>query len=148
MRLRDKVSYLEALKRTGKDKTSVDTNSVYHFSVDMLANYIFLQVIYINVFLLMHYSLSSSSDQDIKNLLDNFDHGEELQKEVSELMDQYATVDKIRTESMGTKNCMCEYCEKLGGNRTSGFLTPNSQKIFPFTLDLQEAIKGKVFYYD
>ena len=114
----------------------------------MLANYVFLQVIYINVFLLMHYSLNSSSDQDIKILVDEFDHGEELQNEISELMDQYASVDKIRMENMGTKNCKCEYCKTLGEKRTSGFLTPNSQKIFPFTLDLQEAIKGKVFYYD
>lgn len=148
MRLRDKVSYLEALKRTGKSDSSVDITSVYHFSVDMLANYVFLQVIYINVFLLMHYSLNSSSDQDIKILVDEFDHGEELQNEISELMDQYASVDKIRMENMGTKNCKCEYCKTLGEKRTSGFLTPNSQKIFPFTLDLQEAIKGKVFYYD
>ena len=55
MRLRDKVSYLEALKKSGKNNGSVDINSVYHFYIDMLANYIFLQVIYINVFLLMHY---------------------------------------------------------------------------------------------
>ena len=96
----------------------------------------------------MHYSLSSSSDQDIKSLVDKFDHGEELQNEISELMDQYATVDTIRTENMGTKNCKCEYCKLLGENRTSGFLTPNSQKIFPFALDLQEANKGKDFYYD
>ena len=45
MRLRDKVSYLEALKKTGKDKSSVDITSIYHFSVDMLASYTFFQVI-------------------------------------------------------------------------------------------------------
>lgn len=148
MRLRDKVSYLEALKKSGKNNNSVDINSVYHFSVDMLANYIFLQAIFINVFLIMHYSLSSSSDQDIKSLVDKFDHGEGLQKEILELMNQYEIADKIRKENMGTKNCKCEHCNLLGEKATSGFLTPNCQKILPFTLDLQEAIKGKVFYYD
>lgn len=148
MRLRDKVSYLEALKKSGKNNGSVDINSVYHFSIDMLANYIFLQVIYINVFLLMHYSLNSSSDKDIKSLVDNFSNGEELQNEMTEILTQYHAVDEIRQEKMGTKNCKCEYCVLLGKNRTSGFLTPNSQKIFPFVLDLQEATKGKVFYYD
>ena len=148
MRLRDKVSYLEALKKSGRNNGSVDINSVYHFSIDMLANYIFLQVIYINVFLLMHYSLNSSSDKDIKSLVDNFSNGEELQNEMTEILTQYHAVDEIRQEKMGTKNCKCEYCVLLGKNRTSGFLTPNSQKIFPFVLDLQEATKGKVFYYD
>ena len=148
MRLRDKVSYLEALKKSGKNNGSVDINSVYHFSIDMLANYLFLQVIYINVFLLMHYSLNSSSDKDIKSLVDNFSNGEELQNEMTEILTQYHAVDEIRQEKMGTKNCKCEYCVLLGKNRTSGFLTPNSQKIFPFVLDLQEATKGKVFYYD
>lgn len=148
MRLRDKVSYLEALKKSGKNNGSVDINSVYHFSIDMLANYIFLQVIYINVFLLMHYSLNSSSDKDIKSLVDKFSNGEELQNEMTEILTQYHAVDEIRQEKMGTKNCKCEYCILLGKNRTSGFLTPNSQKIFPFVLDLQEATKGKVFYYD
>jgi len=148
MRLRDKVSYLEALKKTGKDNSSVDITSVYHFSVDMLANYIFLQVIYINVFLLMKYSLNSSSDKEIKGLVDKFGDGEELQNEMSEILIQYHTIDEIRQEKMGTKNCKCEYCKLLGDKRTSGFLTSNSQKIFPFALELQEATNGKVFYYD
>lgn len=148
MRLRDKVSYLEALKKSGKNSGSVDINSIYHFSIDMLANYIFLQVIYINVFLLMHYSLYSSSDKDIKSLVDKFSNGEELQNEMTEILTQYHAVDEIRQEKMGTKNCKCEYCILLGKNRTSGFLTPNSQKIFPFVIDLQEATKGKVFYCD
>jgi hypothetical protein len=148
MRLRDKVSYLEALKKTGKGNSSVDITSVYHFSVDMLTKYIFLQVIYINVFLLMHYSLNSSSDKDIKSLVDKFENVEDLQNEMSEILIQYQEVDKIREENMGTKNCKCEYCKLLGDKMTSGFLTPNSQKIFPFALELQEATKGKVFYYD
>lgn len=148
MRLREKVSYLEALKRTEKDKAAVNTNSVYHFSVDMLANYIFLQVIYVNVFLLMHYSLNSTSNKAIKDLVDGFEHVEELQSEIAELMEQYGTVDKIRQENMGTKQCKCEYCQQIGENTTSGFLTQNSQKIFPFVLDLQSAIKDAVFYYD
>jgi hypothetical protein len=148
MRLRDKVSYLEALKKTGKGNSSVDITAVYHFSVDMLAKYVFLQVIYINVFLLMHYSLNSSSEKDIKILVDKFENREELQNEMSEIMIQFQDVDKIREEKMGTKNCKCEYCQLLGDKRTSGFLTPNSQKIFPFVLELQEATKGKVFYYD
>ena len=96
----------------------------------------------------MHYSLNSSSDKDIKSLVDNFSNGEELQNEMTEILTQYHAVDEIRQEKMGTKNCKCEYCVLLGKNRTSGFLTPNSQKIFPFVLDLQEATKGKVFYYD
>jgi hypothetical protein len=147
MRLRDKVAYLESLKKTGRN-SSIDVTSVYHFSVDMLANYIFLQVIYINVFLLMHYSLNSSSDKDIKSLVDKFENGEVLQNEMSEIMVQYQDVDKIRDENMGAKNCKCEYCQLLGDKRTSGFLTSNSQKIFPFALKIQEATKGKVFYYD
>lgn len=148
MRLRDKVSYLEALKKSGENNGSVDINSVYHFSIDMLANNIFLQVIYINTFLLMHYSLNSSSDKDIKSLVDKFSGVEELQSEMTEMLNQYHAVDEIRQEKMGTKNCKCEYCILLGKNRTAGFLTPNSQKIFPFVLELQEATKGKVFYYD
>jgi hypothetical protein len=148
MRLRDKVSYLEALKKTGKDNSSVDITSVYHFSVDMLASYTFLQVIYINVFLLMNYSLNSSSNKEVKSLVDKFGDGEELQNEMSEILIQYHAVDEIREEKMGTKNCNCEYCKLLGDKRTSGFLTPNSQKIFPFALELQEALKDEVFYYE
>ncbi len=63
-------------------------------------------------------------------------------------MNQYASVDKIRMENMGIKNCKCDYCKTLGENRTSGFLTPHSREIFPFVMDLQEVIKDKVFYYD
>jgi hypothetical protein len=148
MRLRDKVSYLEALKKSGSRKNSINIESVYHFSVDMFAKYLFLQVIYINVFQLMHYSLNSTNEKAIKELVDGFNHLDGLQSEIAELMEQYATVDKIRQENMGTKHCKCEYCKQLGENSTSGFLTPNSQKIFPFALDLQETTKGKVFYYD
>jgi hypothetical protein len=148
MQLRDRVSYLEALKKNGNGISSVDITPVYHFSVDMLANYIFLQIIYINVFLVMNYSLNSSSDKDIKSVVDRFNNGEELQNDISELMKQYTSVDEIRMEKMGTKNCKCEYCKTIGEKRTYGFLTPNSQKIFPFVLELQEANKGKVFYYD
>ena len=148
MRLRDKVSYLEALKKSGSRKNSIDIESVYHFSVDVFAKYLLLQVIYINVFQLMHYSLNSTSDKAIKDLVDGFNHLEGLQEEISELIEQYATVDSIRQENMGTKHCQCEYCKQLGENTTSGFLTPNSQKIFPFALDLQKVTKGTDFYYD
>jgi hypothetical protein len=96
----------------------------------------------------MHNSLNSSSDKDIKSLVDKFDNGEELQNEMSEILIQYHNIDEIRQEKMGTKNCKCEYCKLLGNKRTSGFLTPNSQKIFPFALDLQEATIGKDFFYD
>ena len=148
MRLRDKVSYLEALKKSGSRKNSMDIESAYHFSVDSFAKYLFLQVIYINVFQLMHYSLNSTNEKAIKELVDGFNHLDGLQTEISELMEQYETVDKIRQENMGTKHCKCEYCKQLGENSTSGFLTPSSQKIFPFALAIQEATKGKVFYYD
>jgi len=148
MRLRDKISYLEALKKTGKNDSSVDITSVYHFSIDMLANYVFLQVIYIQVFLIMNYSLNSSSDKEIKTLVDKFGDGEDLQNEMSEILIHYHTVDEIRQEKMGNNNCNCEYCKMLGDKRTSGFLTEISQKIFPFALELQESTKGKVFYYD
>jgi flagellar biosynthesis chaperone FliJ len=96
----------------------------------------------------MHHSLNSSSEKDIKILVDKFENVEELQNEMSEIMIQYQDVDKIREEKMGTKNCKCEYCQQLGDKRTSGFLTPNSQKIFPFALEIQKATEGKVFYYD
>lgn len=145
MRLRDKVSYLESLKIKGNKNSSLELTSVYHFSVDMLANYVFLQVVYIQVFLIMHYSLKISNDKDIKSLVDNFDTGEELQNEMSEILDQYQTVDKIRQENMGTKNCKCPYCKLLGENRTSGFLTTYSQKILPFAMKLRETAEGKVF---